>query len=73
MAKQPTERSFIKLNEKQQNALKVFEAAREHLNQCVRTKALFGVSRRAEAAYGAAYQGLVRVGLATQIKRKYRG
>ena len=61
------------MNEKQEKALKDFEVAREYLNQCVRTKALFGVSRRAEAAYGAAYQGLVRAGLASQIKKKYRG
>lgn len=50
-------------------ALRDYESARKEVNKCLVTNS---GGKRAEAIYADAYQRLVRLGLAPQLKRKYR-
>lgn len=57
------------MSEEQERALRDYDAAsRKVQQQLTMTKG----GRRAEVAYGDAYQQMVAVGIAPQIKAKYR-
>lgn len=57
------------MTEEQKNAVRDFEAARKNVEkQLIMNQG----GRKAEIAYGEAYQGLVVKGLAPQLRKKYR-
>jgi hypothetical protein len=56
------------MNDEARAAQSAMNAATAAIQKCPRGKGGFG----AEAAYGAAYRRLVRLGLAPQLRGKYR-
>jgi len=52
-----------------EKAIAAYEAARKEINKSLNSNQ---GGKRAETVYAEAYQGLVVLGLAPQLKRKYR-
>lgn len=59
----------MELTEDQKVAVRNYEAARKQVEKSLTT---VNGGKRAETVYAEAYQKLVQVGLAPQLKRKYR-
>lgn len=57
------------MNEYQENCVKEFTLSLKKLQKCDPTK---GGGSRFESEYGAAYKEMVRIGIAPQLRKKYR-